>query len=67
MSYFHPRDFDYEQPLIDDLSFARKFKSYIGLKKTEPKLIKWLTDFNFLDLKTAEKKIDWKIVKKIKL
>lgn len=67
MSYFHPRDFDHKQPIIEDLSIIRKFKSYVGLKKTEPKLMKWLTDFNFLDLKTAEKNIDWKIVKKIKL
>ena len=67
ISYFHPRDFDHEQPIIDDLSFTRKFKSYVGLKKTESKLIKWLTDFNFVDLKTAEKNIDWNMVKKIKL
>jgi len=67
MSYFHPRDFDHEQPLIEDLSFIRKFKSYVGLKKTKPKLINWLTDFNFLDIKTAEKNIDWEVVKKIKL
>ena len=67
MSYFHPRDFDFKQPLIKELSILRKFKSYVGLKKTEQKLIKWLTDFNFLDLKTAEKNIEWKKVKKIKL
>ena len=67
MSYFHPRDFDHEQPIIEGLSLTRIFKSYIGLKKTEPKLINWLTDFNFMDLNTAEKKIDWNRVKKIKL
>jgi polysaccharide deacetylase family protein (PEP-CTERM system associated) len=67
MSYFHPRDFDHGQPIIEDLSIIRKVKSYIGLKQTEPKLIKWLTDFNFVDLKTAEKQIDWSKVIKIKL
>lgn len=67
MSYFHPRDFDYGQPLIEDLNLIRKFKSYVGLKKTKSKLISWLTDFNFTDLKTAEENIDWQNVKKIKL
>lgn len=67
MSYFHPRDFDYNQPLIKDLSLSRKFKSYVGLKKTRNKLKSWLNDFNFIDISQAEDCIDWKNVKKIKL
>lgn len=67
MSYFHPRDFDHNQPLIKDLSLSRKFKSYVGLKKTEKKLKSWLNDFNFTDISQVDAYIDWKMVKKIKL
>jgi len=67
MSYLHPRDFDFEQPIIKELSSFRKFKSYVGLKGAEKKLNKWLTDFEFIDIATAEKQIDWKKVKQINL
>jgi len=59
MSYFHPRDFDPSQPMIQSLSFLRKFKSYTGLKNAKIKLEKWLTDFDFLDIKSADEKINW--------
>jgi len=67
MSYFHPRDFDFEQPVITDLSLQRKFKSYVGLKHTENKLKKWLFDFNFVDVNEADNQIDWNNVNKIYL
>jgi len=67
MTYFHPRDFDAEQPMIKDLSFARKFKSYYGLKGTMPKLTKWTSEFEFVDIKTAVNKIDWGEVKVVNL
>jgi polysaccharide deacetylase family protein (PEP-CTERM system associated) len=59
MSYLHPRDFDAGQPVIKELSAFRKFKSYVGLKGAEKKLNKWLTDFEFVDIRTAVKQIDW--------
>jgi polysaccharide deacetylase family protein (PEP-CTERM system associated) len=59
MTYFHPRDFDAGQPVIQDLSKARKFKSYVGIKGAEKKLDKWLQDFEFIDIETADKQIDW--------
>lgn len=59
MSYLHPRDFDAEQPVIKELSAFRKFKSYVGIKGATNKLEKWLTDFEFVDIQTAVKKIDW--------
>ena len=62
MSYFHPRDFDYEQPMIKNLSMKNKFKSYVGLKSCFKKLNHWVTDFDFIDLNEAEKNIDWKKV-----
>jgi polysaccharide deacetylase family protein (PEP-CTERM system associated) len=62
MSYLHPRDFDPEQPMIKELPLSRKFKSYVGLKNAERKLEKWLNDFDFIDIGTAEKEIDWNTV-----
>lgn len=59
MTYFHPRDFDANQPMVPGLSAVRKFKSYYGLKHTEAKLRKWITDFNFMDLRNASSIVDW--------
>lgn len=59
MTYFHPRDFDVNQPPIKDLSKVRRFKSYVGIKGAEKKLDKWLMDFAFVDIKTANTNIDW--------
>jgi len=59
ISYFHPRDFDAEQPIIQDLSMFRKYKSYVGLKNSSDKLQQWINDFNFIDIGTAVETIDW--------
>ena len=67
MSYLHPRDFDAGQPIIKELSAARKFKSYVGLKGAAAKLEKWLTDFEFIDMGTAIKQIDWDKVPVVEL
>ena len=67
MTYFHPRDFDIEQPLIPGLSPARRFRSYVGIKKCKPKLEKWLNNFDFIDLNQADRSINWSQVPVIKL
>lgn len=67
MSYLHPRDFDSKQPMIEDLSMFRKFKSYYGLKGAEAKFRKWLSDFDFVDIEEADKLIDWEKAKIINL
>jgi len=59
MTYFHPRDFDAHQPMVPGLNYLRRFKSYYGLAKTEGKLNKWVHDFNFIDISTADSRIDW--------
>ncbi|NPA51303.1 MAG: DUF3473 domain-containing protein [Aquificae bacterium] len=59
MTYFHPRDFDPYQPVLKGLSLGRKFKSYYGLKNAFSKLEKLITDFEFVDIKTAEKRLKW--------
>jgi polysaccharide deacetylase family protein (PEP-CTERM system associated) len=67
MTYFHPRDFDVDQPIVPGLSLSRRFKSYVGLKTCKPKLERWLNDFDFIDLNTADKIINWNKVPIVKL
>lgn len=59
MTYFHPRDFDPQQPVIEGLSAFRRFKSYYGLGRAEEKLAKIIAEFSFESLASAEAKIDW--------
>ena len=67
MTYFHPRDFDPDQPLIKELSQLRKFKSYVGLKASLDKLERWVLDFDFIDLEEADRKINWNDVTTVRL
>ncbi len=67
MTYFHPRDFDKEQPKIPGLTKFRNFKSYVGISKCKSKLIKYLNDFDFIDLSEAAKNIDWSNIKIISI
>jgi polysaccharide deacetylase family protein (PEP-CTERM system associated) len=67
MTYFHPRDFDATQPIIEDLSAIRKFKSYYGLKGAFNKLERLLDDFDFVDIEEATNMIDWEKQKVIRL
>jgi polysaccharide deacetylase family protein (PEP-CTERM system associated) len=66
MTYFHPRDFDSNQPVIDTLTWNRKFKSYVGLKHSFSKFQNYLSHFEFVSLEIANKKIDWTKSKRIK-
>ena len=65
MTYLHPRDFDATQPVINDLSMLRKFKSYVGLRNSENKLQRWITNFEFIDMASAIQKIDWATVPEV--
>ena len=67
LSYIHPRDLDYGQPMIKELPLSRKFKSYVGLKGADNKLRRFLSDFNFTDLSSAVSTYDWNKAKYIKL
>ena len=59
LSYIHPRDLDGGQPMLEGLPLARKFKSYVGLRGAADKLRKYLSDFDFVDVKTAAGMVDW--------
>ena len=67
MTYFHPRDFDPGQPIINDLSLLRKFKSYYGLKNAMSKLEKWVNHHDFIDMKKASESILWEKAPVIKI
>ncbi|MDQ6981829.1 MAG: polysaccharide deacetylase family protein [Mariprofundus sp.] len=58
MTYFHPRDFDAEQPVLD-LPFHRRFKSYVGLKGSYSKFDRWLGENPFTDMAGADSTINW--------
>jgi hypothetical protein len=64
--YIHPRDLDSTQPLIKNLSPTQTFRSYFGIKKSQKKFEQLLSDFDFIDLKTANAIIDWENAKVIK-
>ena len=67
ISYIHPRDLDAGQPMIGELPWSRKFKSYVGLKGAERKLRRLLTDFHFTDLAAADRMVDWTNVPVVEL
>ncbi|MDD4257978.1 MAG: DUF3473 domain-containing protein, partial [Bacteroidales bacterium] len=59
MTYFHPRDFDSEQPVFKSQKGLRKFKSYVGLKYSFSKFDHYIKDFEFINLEQANKLVDW--------
>lgn len=67
MTYFHPRDFDPDQPIMETLPTVRKFKSYVGLKKAFPKFQRLISEFQFHSLMEADKIIDWSKVPIVKV
>jgi len=67
MTYFHPRDFDPGQPMVQTLPFMRKFKSYVGLSTSFSKFQRLLDDFEFVDIRKADELIDWERTRMIKL
>lgn len=64
MTYFHPRDFDVEQPVLE-MPFHRRFKTYVGLKGAYAKFDGWLAENKFVDMATADALTDWSAVPRI--
>ncbi len=67
MTYFHPRDFDPNLPVLKHLPMRRQFKSNVGVKGAYKKLDQMLRDFDFMSVKQADKLMDWDRVKTIRL
>jgi polysaccharide deacetylase family protein (PEP-CTERM system associated) len=47
MFYFHPWELDPEQPRVPGLSAKTRFRHYVNLRRTAPRLKKLLTDFRW--------------------
>jgi polysaccharide deacetylase family protein (PEP-CTERM system associated) len=67
MTYFHPRDFDAKLPMLHHLPLHRKFKSYVGLRKSFTKFKRLLNDFEFVNIEQADQLINWDKARTIKL
>ncbi|WP_237134309.1 polysaccharide deacetylase family protein [Pseudohongiella sp. O18] len=67
MTYFHPRDFDPDQPIVPNLSRFRHFKSYVGLSGSTKKLVTLLDKFEFVSAADAIRSVDWRSAKTIEL
>lgn len=65
MTYFHPRDFDPDQPLVPGLSLNRRFKSYVGLRSALPKLQMLLENNNFITVSEAVERVRWEEVERV--
>jgi polysaccharide deacetylase family protein (PEP-CTERM system associated) len=59
MTYFHPRDFDADQPMVPGLSKVRQFKSYYGLSGALQKLEAIIDHFPMMDLEQANQLVNW--------
>ena len=59
MSYFHPSDFDINQPNITTLPLLRQIKNKIGLRGAFEKFSKYIRDFDFVTIQEADKIINW--------
>ena len=65
MTYFHPRDFDFEQPILSGLPLHRKFKSYVGLRGAKNKLSSLLKDHDFMNVSDAVRSVNWQLMEKV--
>ena len=65
MTYFHPRDFDFGQPIVQNLPLARRFKSYVGIKSAFKKFHRYLSEYKYYNVEQADKIIDWSKVERI--
>jgi len=67
MTYFHPRDFDEGQPVLESLTAKRRLMSYVGLQRAKKKFGQLLIDFEFTNVEGAAQKIAWNRCKVIPL
>lgn len=67
ITYFHMRDFDFNQPRFKHLSIMRYFKSYYGIKEAFSKYERLMNDFTFINIDMATSMIDWDKARKVVL
>lgn len=59
MAYFHPSDFDPEQPQMPHLSKMRQFKNRVALNRAYEKFKKYIADYSFVNIDEANQQINW--------
>ncbi len=59
MAYIHLSDIDSTKTKIEGLPYFVQFRRLAGVRGAEEKLKKWLNDFEFIDVETANKSINW--------
>ena len=59
MAYIHLSDIDSSKTKVEGLPYFVQFRRLAGVKGAEKKLKKWLNDFEFIDVETANKSINW--------
>jgi len=67
MTYFHPRDFDVDQPRLSHFPLSQKFRIYVGLKGAFSKLERMLKEFDFMTIGEASEQVNWESVKRVSL
>lgn len=67
MTYFHPRDFDPEQPIVPGLGPVRRFKSYVGIARSLKKLEDLAARTKFISISTAIEQVDWSKVQTVSI
>ena len=67
MSYFHPSDFDPGQPQMPQLSRMRQFKNRVALKGSYEKFLRYISDYQFIDIRQADSLIEWDKAKSISI
>lgn len=53
--------------MLEGLTIARQFKSYVGVKGAAAKLERYLTDFRFTDVATAAHLVEWEKAQVVEL
>lgn len=59
VAYFHPRDFDVDQPRAKGLGPIRRVRSYAGVRTAGRRFGRLLAEFEFESMKAASDRIDW--------
>ena len=59
MTYFHPREFDLSSPKVKSMPLKRKLKTYVNVSGNFKKWQRFVTDFKLVNVKEADKQIDW--------
>ena len=59
LSYFHPSDFDPNQPRMPQLPRMRQFKNRIALRVAYSKFEKYISNYSFQSIFDADKDVSW--------